>query len=115
MIQLKLAIADILAVPAALTTSTANFWIFRSRRRRDSPGRGLDSPKAWTTRARCARTWSGRRRKSREFQPTPEFSPPFIEDPLRWGEEGARSIASSAGEKRERAEESAAIIISGRA
>lgn len=61
--------ADILTVLGASTTSTASCWTCRSRRRRVSRGRGRDSLRAWMTRVRCARTWNGRRRKSREFQP----------------------------------------------
>lgn len=45
------------------------------------------------TRVKCARTWNGRRRKSREFQPVPMKA--------RGEEEAARSIACSAGERRE--------------
>lgn len=99
-----LAIANISAVPVALTTSTASCWICRSRRRPGLRGRALDSLRAWTTRVRCARIWSGRRRKFREFKPPPPHNLhfPHSQRPMCSPGGGSSSIPSpgSAGERR---------------
>lgn len=83
-------------------TNTASCWTCRSRRRHGLRGRGRDSPRAWTTRVRCARTWNGRRRKSRKFEALWRVFPNLLKGTWRCGEEEAgRFIASSPAVRRE--------------
>lgn len=53
--------------PAVSTQSIASSWICRNRRKPVWRVRALDSQRVWRMHARCARTWSGRRRKSRKL------------------------------------------------